>query len=172
MMSDALVYSDDLIRRVLETTKTIAMVGASNNPARPSYLVLKYLQGRGFRMIAVNPLLRATEMLGAPIHATLAGVGEAIDMVDIFRNAEAADAIVDEALTLTPRPKVIWMQLGVRNDVAAARAQAAGVTVIMNRCPKIEYGRLTGEIGWTGVNSRRLSSKRPVMMPGFQKRKL
>ena len=90
-------------------------------------------------------------------------------MVEIFRNSEAADGIVDEALALDPLPKVIWMQLSVRNDAAAARAEARGVQVIMNRCPKIEYGRISGEIGWTGVNTRMLSSKKPTMMKGFQK---
>jgi hypothetical protein len=93
-------------------------------------------------------------------------------MIDIFRNSEAASAIVDEALALAPRPKVIWMQFSVRNDEAAERAEAAGVKVVMNRCPKIEYGRLSGEIGWTGVNSRVLSSKRPVLRSGFQHRGL
>ena len=107
--------------------------------------------------------------MGAPVYARLADVPEPIDMVDIFRNSEAAGPIVDEALALDPLPKVIWMQLGVRNDVAAAKAEAKGVMVIMNRCPKIEYGRLSGEIGRSGINSRILSSKKPRLMRGFQK---
>jgi predicted CoA-binding protein len=163
-------YPDDLIRSVLSNVKTIAMVGASNNPARPSFFVLKYLMGRGYRVIAINPGLPGKDIEGAPIYATLADVPERIDMVDIFRNSEAAGARVDEARRLSPLPKVIWMQLSVRNDEAAARAEARGVTVIMNRCPKIEYGRLSGEIGWSGVNSRTISAKKPVRLgEGVQK---
>ena len=162
-------YSDDLIRSILKSTKTIALVGASANEVRPSYFVLKYLLGRGYRMFPVNPGIAGQEILGAKVYASLAEIPEPLDMVEIFRNSEAADAIVDEALALDPLPKVIWMQLSVRNDAAAARAQARGVQVIMNRCPKIEYGRISGEIGWTGVNTRMLSSKKPAMMKGFQK---
>ncbi len=162
-------YSDDLIRSILKSTKTIALVGASANEVRPSYFVLKYLLGRGYRMFPVNPGIAGQEILGAKVYASLAEIPEPLDMVEIFRNSEAADAIVDEALALDPLPKVIWMQLSVRNDAAAARAEARGVQVIMNRCPKIEYGRISGEIGWTGVNTRMLSSKKPVMLKGFQK---
>ena len=154
-------YGDEMIRETLLGVKTIAMVGASANVVRPSYFVLKYLISRGFRLIAINPGLAGGAILGAPVFARLADVREPIDMVDIFRNSEAAGAVVDEALALSPLPKVIWMQLTVRNDAAAARAEAAGLRVIMNRCPKIEYGRLSGEIGWTGVNSGMISSKRP-----------
>jgi len=162
-------YPDDLIRSILKSTKTIALVGASANEVRPSYFVLKYLLGRGYRMFPVNPGIAGTEILGAKVYGSLAEIPEPLDMVEIFRNSEAADGIVDEALALDPLPKVIWMQLSVRNDAAAARAQARGVQVIMNRCPKIEYGRISGEIGWTGVNTRMLSSKKPTMMKGFQK---
>ena len=159
-------YSDELIRAILHRVKTIAMVGASNNVARPSYFVFKYLLGRGYRMIGVNPGLAGGDILGAPVYARLADIPEAIDMVDIFRNSEAAGAIVDEALALSPLPSVIWMQLTVRNDAAAARAEAQGVQVIMNRCPKIEYGRLSGEISWNGVNSRMISAKKPQRAQG------
>ena len=162
-------YPDEHIRSILKGTKTIAMVGASANEVRPSYFVLKYLLGRGYRMFPVNPGLAGTEILGAKVYGSLAEIPEPIDMVEIFRNSEAADGIVDEALALNPLHKVIWMQLTVRNDAAAARAEARGVQVIMNRCPKIEYGRISGEIGWTGVNTRMLSSKKPTMMKGFQK---
>jgi predicted CoA-binding protein len=162
-------YPDELIRSVLKTAKTIAMVGVSANDSRPSYFAFKYLIGRGYRMIGVNPGLAGQTLLGAPIYASLAEIPEPVDMVDIFRNSEAAGPIVDEALKLDPAPKVIWMQLSVRNDEAAAKAEAKGLTVIMNRCPKIEYGRLSGEIGWTGVNSRVLSSKKPALLRGFQK---
>ena len=162
-------YPDELIRSVLKTAKTIAMVGVSANDSRPSYFAFKYLIGRGYRMIGVNPGLAGQTLLGAPIYASLAEIPEPVDMVDIFRNSAAAGPIVDEALKLDPAPKVIWMQLSVRNDEAAAKAEAKGLTVIMNRCPKIEYGRLSGEIGWTGVNSRVLSSKKPALLRGFQK---
>jgi len=162
-------YPDDLIRSILKSTKTIALVGASANEVRPSYFVLKYLLGRGYRMFPVNPGIAGTEILGAKVYGSLAEIPEPLDMVEIFRNSEAADGIVDEALALDPLPKVIWMQLSVRNDAAAARAEAQGVQVIMNRCPKIEYGRISGEIGWTGVNTRMLSSKKPAMLKGFQK---
>ena len=162
-------YPDDLIRSILKSAKTIALVGASANEVRPSFFVLKYLLGRGYRMFPVNPGIAGTEILGAKVYGSLAQIPEPLDMVEIFRNSEAADGVVDEALALDPLPKVIWMQLSVRNDAAAARAEARGVQVIMNRCPKIEYGRISGEIGWTGVNTRMLSSKKPAMMKGFQK---
>ena len=162
-------YDDEMIRDTLKGVKRIAMVGASANQARPSYSVLKYLLARGFEIVPVNPGLAGREILGAKVYARLGDVPGTIDMVDIFRNSDAAGAVVDEALALPVLPRVIWMQLTVRNDAAAARAEAMGVRVIMNRCPKIEYGRLSGEIGWTGVNARMLSAKRPQMSgKGFQ----
>lgn len=166
-------YADDHIRTILDSVKTVAMVGASANQARPSFFVLKYLLGHGYRVFAVNPGLAGGTILEAPVYATLADVPEPIDMVDIFRNSEAAGPIVDEALALVPRPRVIWMQLTVRNDAAAARAEAAGLTVVMNRCPKIEFGRLSGEIGWAGINSRVISARTPrLARGGLQKRLL
>jgi hypothetical protein len=162
-------YSDETIQRILKSVRTIAMVGASNNNARPSYFVLKYLLSRGYRLFPINPGLAGKDILGAPIYAKLGDIPEPLDMVEIFRNSAAASGIVDEALKLDPLPKVIWMQLGVRNDEAAARAEEKGIEVIMSRCPKIEYGRLSGEIGWTGVNSRILSERKPQMLRGFQK---
>ncbi len=161
-------YSDDEIRAILDEVKTIAMVGASANNVRPSYFVLKYLLAKGYRVLPVNPGQADKEILGQKVHGALADISEPVDMVDIFRSSEAATGIVDEALALAPQPKIIWMQLGVCNDDAAARAEAAGLRVIMNRCPKIEYGRLSGEIGWTGVNTRTISSKKPVLRPGYQ----
>ena len=154
-------YGDDHIRAILRATKTIALVGASANPARPSYIVFKYLCERGYAVTPVNPGLVGQSLLGRPVIGRLAELLGPVDMVEIFRNSEAAGPLVDEALALPTLPKVIWMQLGVRNDAAAARAEAKGITVIMNRCPKIEYGRLSGEIGWTGVNSRIISAKKP-----------
>lgn len=162
-------YPDETIRAILKRVKTIALVGASANPARPSYIVLKYLKERGYRMIPVNPGLAGQTILGEPVVASLSDIREPVDMVEIFRNSQAAGGITDEALAMNPRPGVIWMQLSVRNDEAAARAEAAGIEVVMNRCPKIEYGRLSGEIGWQGINSRILSSRKPVLARGFQK---
>jgi predicted CoA-binding protein len=161
-------YDNAYIAGILNSVKTIAMVGASANDVRPSYFVLKYLLGKGFSVFPINPGQAGKEILGRMTYARLADVPEAIDMVDVFRGSAAVPGVVDEVLRLDPLPKVIWMQLGVRHDEAAARAEAAGIKVVMNRCPKIEYGKLSGEIGWTGVNSGVLSSKKPLMRPGFQ----
>ncbi len=156
-------YPDSYIRGILNTVKTIAMVGASEKENRPSYFAFKYLLERGYHMIPVNPGHAGQTMLGQRIYARLADIPEPIDMVDIFRGSQYAPAIVQEALALKPRPQVIWMQLGVRNDEAAALAEANGLKVVMNRCPKIEYGRLSSEIAWMGVNTRTLSSKKATM---------
>ena len=153
-------YPDSYIRGILNTVKTIAMVGASEKENRPSYFAFKYLLERGYRMIPVNPGHAGEDMLGQPIYARLADIPEPVDMIDIFRGPQYALAIVQEALALKTRPLVIWMQLGVRNDEAAALAEANGMKVVMNRCPKIEYGRLSSEIAWMGVNTRTLSSKK------------
>ncbi len=153
-------YPDSYIRGILNTVKTIAMVGFSPKENRPSFFVFKYLTERGYRVIPVNPGHAGKEVLGQKIYAKLADIPEPIDMVDIFRGPEFALGIVREALALTPKPQVIWMQLTVRNDEAAKLAEDAGLKVVMNRCPKIEYGRLSSEISWIGVNSRTLSSKR------------
>jgi uncharacterized protein len=158
-------YSDQHVGSVLDGVRTIAMVGASAVTNRPSYFVLKYLLAKGYDVIPVNPTLAGKEILGRPVSATLADLPGPIDMIDIFRNSAAALEVVREAIRLKDKLhiKVIWMQLGVRNDEAAAEAEAAGLEVIMNRCPKIEYGRLSGEIGWAGVNAGTISSKRPLL---------
>jgi len=161
-------YDNAYIAGILNSVKTVAMVGASANDVRPSFFVLKYLLNKGFSVFPVNPGHAGKEILGRMTYAKLADIPEPIDMVDIFRASTAVPPIVDQALALDPLPKVIWMQLTVRNDEAAAKAEAAGVKVVMNRCPKIEYGRLSGEIGWNGVNSGVLSSKKPIMRSGFQ----
>src|SRR3954466_13314207 len=134
-------YSDSYIRGILNTVKTIAMVGISPKDNRPSYFAFKYLLERGYRMIPVNPGQVGKEILGQKVYAKLADVPEPIDMVDIFRGAQFALGIVEEALALHPKPQVIWMQLSVRNDDAAKLAEDADINVVMNRCPKIEYGR-------------------------------
>jgi predicted CoA-binding protein len=161
-------YDDAYISGILNSIKTIAIVGASANDVRPSFFVLKYLLNKGFDVYPVNPGQAGKEILGTKFYARLADIPVPIDMVDIFRASEAVPGVVDEVLKLNPLPKVIWMQLTVRHDEAAARAEAAGIKVVMNRCPKIEYGRLSGEIAWNGVNSRVLSSKKPIMRSGFQ----
>jgi len=153
-------YDDSYIRGILNTVKTIAMVGVSANTSRPSYFAFKYLLERGYRMIPVNPGLAGQELLGQRAYSKLTDIPEPVDMVDIFRASQYALAIVEEALTLKPRPQVIWMQLGVRNDEAARLAEANGIKVVMNRCPKIEYGRLSSEIAWMGVNTRTLTAKK------------
>jgi uncharacterized protein len=153
-------YDDRYIRGILNTVKTIAMVGVSANTSRPSYFAFKYLLERGYRMIPINPGLEGQDLLGRKVYAKLADVPEPIDMVDIFRASRYAPASVEEALALNPRPQVIWMQLGIRNDEAAALAEANDFKVVMNRCPKIEYGRLSSEIAWMGVNTRTLTAKK------------
>jgi uncharacterized protein len=162
-------YSDHYIRGILNTVKTIAMVGASVNEIRPSYFAFKYLLERGFHMIPVNPGHAGHELLGQRIYTRLTDIPEPVDMVDIFRPSQYALGIVEEALTLKPPPQVIWMQLGIRNDDAAALAEANGMKVVMNRCPKIEYGRLSSEIAWMGVNTRTISSKKAAVTGGIQR---
>ncbi len=157
-MADHDSYPESLIRRILGEVRVIAMVGASANWTRPSYFAMKYLQKKGYRIIPVNPKEAGTEILGEKVYASLADIPEPVEMVDVFRGSAAAGAIADEAIEIGA--KILWMQLGVRNDQAARRAEAAGLTVIMNRCPKIEYGRLSGEIGWMGVNTRIITSRR------------
>ena len=153
-------YPDSYIRGILNTVKTIAMVGISPKDNRPSYFAFKYLLERGYRMIPVNPGLAGGEILGQKVYAKLADLPEPVDMIDIFRAPAYAPGIVEEALALRPRPQVIWMQLGVHNDAAAALAEQNGLKVVMNRCPKIEYGRLSSEIAWMGVNTRTISAKK------------
>ena len=157
-----LIYDDAQMRRVLREVRTIAMVGASPNWVRPSNFAMKYLQSKGYRVIPLNPGQAGKEILGEPYYASVTEIPDPVDMVDIFRNSEAAGAIVDDVLPIASEKqiKVVWMQLGIRNDNAAARAEAAGLTVIMDRCPKIEYGRLFGELSWSGVNSGIITSKR------------
>lgn len=160
-------YTDDYIAGILGSVRTIAMVGASANASRPSYFAMKYLIAKGYTVIPINPGLAGQMLLGQKVYATLADLDGPVDMVDIFRNSDAALEIIREAIALKDKLaiKVIWMQLSVRNDDAAREAEAAGLSVVMNRCPKIEYGRLSGEIGWAGVNTGRLTSARPKLSP-------
>ncbi|MGA8889158.1 MAG: CoA-binding protein [Pseudolabrys sp.] len=166
-------YSDSYIRGILNTVKTIAMVGISPKENRPSYFAFKYLMERGYRMIPINPGQAGKTILGQKVYAKLSDIPDPIDMVDVFRGSEHVLPIVQEAVALKPKPQVIWMQLMVRNDEAAKLAEDAGLKVVMNRCPKIEYGRLSSEISWMGVNSRTLSSRRAQNLgSGFQRMRL
>jgi len=153
-------YDDGYIRGILNTVKTIAMVGVSANTSRPSYFAFKYLLERGYRMIAVNPGLVDKSLLGQSAYAKLGDIREPVDMVDIFRASPFAVGIVEDVIKMEPRPRVVWMQLGIRNNEAAALAETNGIKVVMNRCPKIEYGRLSSEIAWMGVNTRTLTAKK------------
>jgi uncharacterized protein len=162
-------YSDGYIRGILNTVKTIAMVGASEKENRPSYFAFKYLLERGYSMIPINPGHAGDALLGRRIYARLADVPESIDMVDIFRASRYTVPIIEEALALSPRPQAVWMQLGIRSDEAAALAETNGLKVVMNRCPKIEYGRLSSEIAWMGVNTRTISAKKTMMSGGIQR---
>ena len=158
-------YPDDLIKSILRSTKVIAMVGASGNEMRPSYFAMKYLLDKGYVIHPINPGMAGKDILGQKVYAALKDVPAPVDMVDIFRASDAAPGIVDEALAEKDRfgLKVIWMQLGVINEEAAAKARAAGLTVIMDRCPKIEYGRHSGEIGWMGINRKLIDNRKPLL---------
>jgi uncharacterized protein len=158
-------YSDDYIGDILGSARVFAFVGASANTSRPSYFAMKYLLGKGYTIVPVNPGTAGKEILGQKVYGSLAEVPAPVDVVDIFRASDAALGITREAIGLKDKHGLttIWMQLGVRNDKAAAEAEAAGLKVVMNRCPKIEYGRLSGEIGWAGVNSGKISSLRPKL---------
>jgi len=151
-------YSDTLLRQILSDTEIIAMVGASANWNRPSFFAMKYLQSKGYRVIPVNPREAGNKILGERRNTKQKDIPDKVDMVDIFRNSKAAGPITDEAIEIGA--SVIWMQLGVCNEDAAKRAEEAGAIVIMNRCPKIEYGRLNAELSWSGINSGVISSKR------------
>jgi predicted CoA-binding protein len=155
-------YDDSYISGILSQLKVIAMVGASANTSRPSYFAMKYLMSKGYTIIPVNPGF-AGQILGQKVASSIGELTGPVDMVDIFRSSEAALEIVRECIREKDRLslKVVWMQLGVRNELAATEAEVAGLQVVMNRCPKIEYGRLSGEIGWAGVNAGLISSKRP-----------
>jgi O-acetylhomoserine (thiol)-lyase len=167
---EALPYPDAKIRSILERVGTIAMVGASPNWNRPSYFVMKYLQGKGYRVIPVNPAIAGKTLLGETVYASLRDIPDKVEMVDVFRASEEAPGIVADAIAIGA--KVVWMQLGVRNDAAGKTAEAAGLEVIMNRCPKIEFGRLGGELSWSGVNSGIIQNRPPVApLPRRSKRR-
>ena len=151
-------YPDSYLRQVLRDVKSIAMVGASANWNRPSYFAMKYLLDHGYRVHPVNPGAAGQEILGQKTYASLDELPETVDMVDIFRNSAAAGPITDDAIR--HGAKVVWMQLTIRNDEAAKRAEDAGLRVVMNRCPKIEHSRLAGKLEWHGIASGVISSKK------------
>ena len=167
-MTGSPYYSDEKIRRILRDVRTIAMVGASPRWNRPSNFAMKYMQAKGFRVIPVNPRAAGKEILGETVYADLASIPDRIDMVQVFRNSEAAGPITDDAIAVAKEKgiTVLWMQLGVINEAAAARAEAAGLEVVMDRCPKIEFGRLHSELSWGGFNSGIVSSRRPRLRIG------
>jgi hypothetical protein len=158
-------YSDEFIKPILRSTKVIAMVGASGNEMRPSFFAMKYLLAKGFVIHPVNPGMAGKEILGQKVYASLKEVPAPVDMIDIFRGADAAPGIVREALEEKDRfgLKTIWMQLGVVSEEAAELARAAGLQVVMDRCPKIEWGRMSGEIGWLGVNRNVIDNRKPLL---------
>ena len=154
-------YSDAKLRRILRDVKTFAMVGASTAWRRPSFYAMKYLQHKGYRIIPVNPARAGEEVLGETIYGSLQEVPHQLDMVDIFRTSEEAYDITKDVIAAKEDKGIqyLWMQLTVRDDAAAAIAEAAGLEVIMDRCPKIEFGRLSGELSWLGVNTGIISAK-------------
>jgi len=160
-----LTYSDTLIKTILRGVKTIAMVGASGNEIRPSYFAMMYLLNKGYRIIPVNPGAAGKEILGQKVYGSLKEVPGQVDMVDIFREAKFAPEIVREAIAEKDRLgiKYVWMQLGVVSAEAARLAEDAGFTVVMDRCPKIEHGRFSGELGWMGINRKLIDNRKPLL---------
>jgi predicted CoA-binding protein len=158
-------YPDALIKSILRSVKTIAMVGASGNDIRPSYFAMMYLLNKGYKVIPVNPSMTGKQILGQKVYASLKDVPAPADMVDVFREAKYAPDIARETLAEKDRlgVKVFWMQLGVVSPEAEQIAADAGLTVVMNRCPKIEHGRFSGEIGWMGVNRRVIDNRKPLL---------
>lgn len=168
MMSNHDHYPDRQIRDILSSVRSIAMIGASSNKVRPSYFALTYLIAKGYDLYPINVGQAGKEIAGAMTYASLADLPGPVDMVDIFRRAEALPGIVQEIMQMPILPKVVWLQLGIRDDAIAAALEMAGITVIQDRCPKIEYGRHCGEIAWAGVNRRIISAKKPILKPGYQ----
>ena len=158
-------YSDSLIKSILRNVKTIAMVGASGNDIRPSYFAMMYLLNKGYKVIPVNPSMAGKEILGQTVYASLKDVPAPVDMVDIFREAKYAPDIARETVAEKDRlgVKVLWMQLSVISEEAQKIATDAGLTVIMDRCPKIEHGRFSGEMGWLGINRKVIDNRKPLL---------
>ena len=151
------------LRRILKQYKTLAVVGLSANWYRPSFFAAKYMQEHGYRIIPVNPSYKGQEILGEKVYASVRDIPEKIDIVDCFRKSEDIEPISEEAIAIGA--KVLWMQIGVMNEKAAAKARKAGLEVVQDRCVKIEHGRLFGGLNWVGVNTKIISAKRPQWLP-------
>ena len=160
-MSDGLGINE--LRVILKESKTIAVVGLSANWDRPSYFAAKYMQEHGYKIIPVNPAYVGQEVLGERCYSSLEEIPESVDMVDCFRKSEDIEPIASQAVTIGA--KIIWLQLGVKNESASEIASAAGMTYVENRCVKIEHGRLFGGLNWVGVNTKVISAKRPKWLP-------
>jgi uncharacterized protein len=158
-----IIYEDHYIRNILEKTKTIAMIGLSASWQRPSYFVAKYLLDRGYKVFPVNPREVGKKILNQKVHSSVSEINEDIDMIDIFRKSSDIDLIIDDIIKT--RPKTIWLQIGVINLNAEKLAKKNKINIVMNKCPKIEYGRLSGELGWAGINSGVFHNKRRIIRP-------
>ncbi len=161
-------YSDAYVRRILQSAKSIAIVGASGNEVRPSFFVAKYLAAKNYKTFPINPGRAGKEIAGSMTYASLADLPTPVDIVDVFRRTDALPGVVSQIMSMPELPKVVWLQLGIRDDAIAEALEMAGINVVQNRCPKIEYARLCGEIGWTGFNRRTISAKKPKLSKGFQ----
>ena len=156
-------YSDRVISSVLYKTKTIAIIGLSSSWNRPSYFVAKYLIDRGYKIYPINPKEAGKKILGQKVYSNITEIKDKIDMVDVFRKSSDIDKIIEDILACNPQ--FIWLQIGVINNKLAKVAANKNITIIMNRCPKIEYSRLSGELGWGGINSGNIVNKRRIIKP-------
>ena len=161
--NENIIYEDHYIRSILDNTKTIAMIGLSSSWQRPSYFVAKYLLDRGYKVYPVNPREAGKKILNQKVYSSVSEINENIDMVDIFRKSNDVDLIIDDIIKI--KPSTIWMQIGVINFKAAKLAKINKIDVVMNKCPKIEYGRLSGELSWAGINSGVFHNKRRIIRP-------
>ena len=163
LKDENIIYEDHYIRSILDNTKTIAMIGLSSSWQRPSYFVAKYLLDRGYKVYPVNPREAGKKILNQKVYSSVSEINENIDMVDIFRKSNDVDLIIDDIIKI--KPSTIWMQIGVINFKAAKLAKTNEIDVVMNKCPKIEYGRLSGELSWAGINSGVFHNKRRIIRP-------
>ena len=163
LKNENIIYEDHYIRNILDNTKTIAMIGLSSSWQRPSYFVAKYLLDRGYKVYPVNPREAGKKILNQKVYSSVSEINENIDMVDIFRKSNDVDLIIDDIIKI--KPSTIWMQIGVINFKAAKLAKINKIDVVMNKCPKIEYGRLSGELSWAGINSGVFHNKRRIIRP-------
>ena len=163
LKNENIIYEDHYIRSILDNTKTIAMIGLSSSWQRPSYFVAKYLLDRGYKVYPVNPREVGKKILNQKVYSSVSEINANIDMVDIFRKSNDVDLIIDDIIKI--KPSTIWMQIGVINFKAAKLAKKNKIDVVMNKCPKIEYGRLSGELSWAGINSGVFHNKRRIIRP-------